>query len=244
MQWNAIGFKENTMASKTFYLTNFVILLSTGNVALASLAGPYIFLGGGGAYYQGGQLSSTTISEHDSGPVRHYSISYNQRDAINYTFRAEGGYYFNKNPLAKRAFGLGLGTSYFGLRTSSTGNTLEQQFNPNLFPVSTMQSTWAWSSDLTGLLSRALSSQTNLIFKLGIAFEYISSNITNAVQNFPNQLPEEDSLHHFGAGGIAGIGLQTSIFKKIAFRVEINVMKGSSNIGYMQALVGLNFSIK
>lgn len=219
-----------------------LITLGAAGIAKADApVGPYVLIGGGGAWISDSKLADTNIklTRIDAFTTR-YSISYKRSNAFDYTGRAAFGYLFPID-CDTQSVGFEAAYNYFGPIENHVGNHL---FVPSIgvsYPVNTYEKTNPYSADLDFVYARAIKMipNTSLILKLGAGYEHMTSKLTNTTIGVPNQFAASQTITTDGMGVTGGVGMQYAFTKHVAARVEVDGLKGKSGIGYAQGLMGL-----
>ena len=243
--------KKTNKTSKKGRLAASTLLISLGILSYgyaAAPVGPYVLVGGGGAFLSNSKLGSTTVSRRDIDPFTSvYSISYQQKNAPDYTGRAAFGYLFPIGEAQTQSLGLELGYNYFGPLKSRVNNTLFVPLVPGFGVtenVLTAEKTTAWSTDLAGIYALNFSSlpNTSFIIKLGVGYENKTHTLTNTVTNLTGVLPATQVLSESGLGVAGGLGVQYAFNQNIALRAEVDGLQGKKGIGDTAGLIGLVWS--
>lgn len=199
----------------------------------AAFAGPfYVNLLGGAGYLAGSELSSISSDPNTFNLTPDYG-----NGGYDGTARAALGFYFAQHNAW--SYGLEAGYNYFS-SVDSNASTLNYDAAINLIPQTASASNSAWSVDLDLVFSQNLTQQWSLIYKLGAAYESMWQQFSTP--GYTTSIPAaSNNTTSTGAGAVAGFGAQYAFNQNVALHVELDGMKGGENIGYLQALAGLQF---
>jgi len=80
-----------------------------------------------------------------------------------------------------------------------------------------------------------------LLYKLGVGYESMWQDFSTPGFAGTGIVASNTNTTVSGVGVVAGFGAQYAFNQNVAFHVELDGMKGGENLGYLQALAGLQF---
>jgi len=200
----------------------------------AAFAGPfYVNLLGGAGYLAGSELSSISADPNTFNLSSDYGSG-----GYDGTARAALGYFFTQSNAW--SYGLEAGYNYFS-SISSNASTQNYDAIGNLITQTASADNSAWAVDLDLIFSQQLTQQWSLLYKLGVGYESMWQDFSTPGFAGTGIVASNTNTTVSGVGVVAGFGAQYAFNQNVAFHVELDGMKGGENLGYLQALAGLQF---